>query len=508
MIHRLFDRRGVLRAAAAWSVLAWMAATSAAESAGDRFYEPGRVLEVRIELDPAGWNELRRQQPDPGVFSGQPKVNTYTWFPADFWLDGQKIANVGVRKKGFFGSNDMMRPSLKIDFEEFQDQEPIEGLKRLTLNNNKQDRSQFSQYLAYTLFRKAGLPAPRSNWAHVVVNGQDLGLYTNVEPIKKPFLERAFGDKSGNLYEGALTDFHPEAVDNLELKTNEDDNDGSDVRAITDLLASPGELDTDALGRLLDLEAFTRYWALEGLTGFWDGYAANQNNYHVYFDPGDSGRGHFIPWGADALFAGQGPFGGQAGVVSANGILANRLYHTKGWPEQYRQAMDWLLDEVWDEDALLEDVNTLEPQLAPYLHPSQADTAQATEALRRFITQRRRQVQRAWEAGPPRVPPTGRTPGQFPGFGGGAGFAGGPGFGAGPGMGPFGPPGAQPMGPGGGMRAWPAPPSALLSALDLDGDGALTPDELSRAAESLERLDRDGDGVLSASELAAPVRPR
>ena len=37
---------------------------------------------------------------------------------------------------------------------------PIE-LKRLTLNNNKQDVGLVSQHLTYALFRKAGLPAPR-----------------------------------------------------------------------------------------------------------------------------------------------------------------------------------------------------------------------------------------------------------------------------------------------------------------------------------------------------------
>ena len=79
MFHARLRRRGVLTAVA----LAWIAGmltgvAHAAETAGDRFYEPGRVLEVRIEMEPADWEQLRRQLPDPGVFSGQPKVNTYT----------------------------------------------------------------------------------------------------------------------------------------------------------------------------------------------------------------------------------------------------------------------------------------------------------------------------------------------------------------------------------------------------------------------------------------------
>ena len=43
--------------------------------------------------------------------------------------------------------------------------------------------------------------------------------------------------------------------------------------------------------------------------------------------------------------------------------------------------------------------------------------------------------------------------------------------------------------------------SLLLTALDRDGDGALSAEELSLATESLKRLDKNGDGKLSAEEL-------
>ena len=40
-------------------------------------------------------------------------------------------ASVGIRKKGFLGSLDEVRPSLKIKFDHFREQEPIPGLDRL-----------------------------------------------------------------------------------------------------------------------------------------------------------------------------------------------------------------------------------------------------------------------------------------------------------------------------------------------------------------------------------------
>src|SRR5690606_32903219 len=104
-------------------------------------------------------------------------------------IDGVTIDSVAIRKKGFIGSLDEQRPSLKVKFDEYIEQDPIAGLDRLTLNNNKQDESQVSQYLTYRLFNAAGVPAPRCNFARVTVNGEYLGIYSNVESIRRPFLE-------------------------------------------------------------------------------------------------------------------------------------------------------------------------------------------------------------------------------------------------------------------------------------------------------------------------------
>ena len=106
-----------------------------------------------------------------------------------------------MRKKGFFGSGISTRPSLKVRFDKFVKKRRFHGLDQLTLNNNVQDPSQIHQYMTYWFFAKAGVVAPRCNFARVSVNGEDLGIYSNVESIRKPFLKRVFASK-GDLYEG------------------------------------------------------------------------------------------------------------------------------------------------------------------------------------------------------------------------------------------------------------------------------------------------------------------
>ena len=395
-----------------------VADVAVAQIDGDELLNPKRVIEIKIEIVPQDWTRLRRQARNPmTAFSGMPNKSPYTYCKADVWLDGVKIESVGIRKKGFFGSADTLRPSLKIKFDEFKQQEPVKGLSRLTLNNNKQDGSQLSQYLTYRLFRKAGNPAPRSNWAHVTVNGESLGIYSNVESIKKPFLKRVFQDKSGNLYEGTLSDFYLRALENIEVKTNEKENERSDIKRLAEILAGDGDLDIAALAEIIDLDAFYRHWALEGLTGFWDGYSSNQNNYYLYFNPKDNGRGQFIPWGADWVFSKGGPFpfagfGGNRAptVIYAQGMIANRLYHSKAGPKRYRRTMRQLLDEFWDENAMLDEVDRVEKLITPMLHRAQEGTSRSMKEIREFIRGRRDVVERALKDWRPSIPPEPRKP--------------------------------------------------------------------------------------------------
>ena len=388
--------------------------TSAKKIDGDRLLDPERLVDIRITLMPADWKELRDQARDFGAFfgGGMSTESPSTYFKADIWIDGVKAESVGVRKKGLFGSLDSQRPSLKIKFDEFVDQDPIKGLSRLTLNNNKQDGAQVSQLLTYKLFRDAGVHAPRSNLARVTVNDEYLGIYSNVESIKKPFLARAFGENGGNLYEGTLSDFHPKTIEKIEVKTNGESNDRSDITRLVNVLAAEGELNLDELGQIVELDNFMRYWAIEGMIRFWDGYASNQNNFYYYVNPKDK-RGYFVPWGADWAFTKGGPFGSSnQGTTSiyAQSILANRLYHTEGVPARYRKTMLQLLDEVWNEKELIAEIDRVEKMISSHLHESQKGTKAAMGTMRAFINGRRKELLEELSDWPAEVPTSPRKP--------------------------------------------------------------------------------------------------
>lgn len=387
-----------------------LARNSADELTAEYLLDPTRVVEIRVELPAEDWNALRNQWPKMG---GNPEEKDYTYFKGDVWIDGTKIESVGIRKKGFLGSNDTERPSLKIKFDEYEKQSPVIGMDRLTLNNNKQDRSQVSQLLTYRVFRDAGIPAPKTGYAAVTVNGTFLGLYTNVESIKKPFLRDHFANAGGHLYEIQLTDFHPLALNAIEDKGNsKGKNDRAYVRSLAELLAQDGELKLDELDAIIDLDQFIRYWAIESLLGFWDGYAANQNNVYVYFDP-DSGKGYFIPWGADWAFTENGPFGrrgNQSSAVYAQSILTNRLYHHPAIPSRYQTAMESILTDTWNEEELLSEIDRVEELVADHLHRFQRGMPDAMNEVRRFIRDRKDNVLSELAQGPARIPAQPKKP--------------------------------------------------------------------------------------------------
>ena len=388
------------------------AALRAATLEADALLDGSRVVEVAITLPAEDWEVLRDQSRGPAGLFGAAPPTPFSWYRGSVTVDGVEIADVGVRKKGFFGSLDSERPSLIVDFGRFSKQKPVDGLGRLTLNNNKQDTALVGQFLAFAMFRAAGVPAPRAGFAAVTVNGERLGVYTSVEAVKKPFLERAFGSSAGALYEGTVADVVPESLDKLELETDADARELLDT--LSGVLAAEGPVDLAAIERLVAVDEFLGFWAVEALIGMWDGYSSNQNNFFIYVAPADE-RLHFIPWGPDSSFTRPPGFMGGGNrrappAVYAQGAVANRLYFAPGIPGRYRARLEQLLAEVWKEDALLEQVDRLETLLAPHLGPTQANAGRSMEALRGFITRRRGELEKAFEEWPAEAPETYRRP--------------------------------------------------------------------------------------------------
>ena len=365
-----------------------------------------RVLEVSIEIAEEDWDTLRHQTRTFEDLMAEiekhqlsrPFASIYDWFSATVTIDGERHTEVGVRKKGFLGSQSDSKPSLKLRYDKYVGGQALGGvMERMTLNNSVQDPSMVNTCLSYQVFAAAGNPAPRCNFATVSVNGKNLGLYVHVEEIKAPMLARHFDSAEGNLYEGTISDFTPEYRGTIEKKTNEDEDDWSDVDAVMAALLDPSEAGLEALAGLVDLDRFLSFWATESLVGHWDGYTGDRNNYHFYREPG--GKFVFIPWGVDDVFHlkdDPNPFDNISEPppsVLALSAIPNRLYNIPEWRARYTARMKEILDTVWDDDELLASVDAMAAIVQEHALPeARAGAAEDTGRVRKFILKRKGEI--------------------------------------------------------------------------------------------------------------------
>ena len=372
----------------------------------DAYFALERVLDISIEIAGEDWDTLRHQTrtfedviaeiEEYGL--SRPFADIYTWFGATVTVDGETRADVGVRKKGFLGSQSDTKPALKLRFDKYVDGQSLGGvMERMTLNNSIQDPSMVNTCLSYRVFAAAGNPAPRCNFATVSVNGKDLGLYVHVEEMKAPFLSRHFESAEGNLYEGTVSDFTPTYRGTIEKKTNTDAADWSDIDAVVAALQDPSDAGLNALGEIVDLDRFLSFWATEVLVGHWDGYAGDRNNYHFYREP--DGPFVFMPWGTDDTFHlkdDPNPFDDISNPppsVLALTAIPNRLYNDGDWRVGYAARLTEILDTVWDEEELLAVVDEMAAIVQQHALPEAKEAAAAdTERVRKFILKRRGEI--------------------------------------------------------------------------------------------------------------------
>jgi spore coat protein CotH len=383
--------------------------TDPALVAAQAMYDPDHVALVEIVIDEA--DALALSQETNEIFDllygedclDEPWSGPFNWYPADVTVDGVLRTDVGVRKKGLIGSLSTDKPSLKLDYDTFVEGQTLDGLERLTLNNSISDPSLVKQCLGYQLFRDAGLPSPRCHFASVSANGDALGVYVSVEPVKKDFLRWAFdGDDDGDLYEGTLADFRDGWMGTFEPDTNDTDPTKAPLQAVTDALAiDDDEQMLAALGEVLDLDAFYRFWAMEVIVGHLDGYAGNTNNYYVYV-PEETGKLVFIPWGIDAIFLRFASFGSDTTLVTLNNsALTRRLWEVPSEQQRYRDTLQELLDTLWDEQALLDEVARMEALTDPYALPDDGWREAELANLRAFIATRQGELEAALAAPTP-----------------------------------------------------------------------------------------------------------
>jgi hypothetical protein len=380
-------------------------------------YQPQTMVEIDLDIPPASVQALEEEADQGDYHPAEFSLSTPAGTPAGVEPTSTPL-KVEVRLKGHFNSS--FRPlTEKAAFKlKFNKTERYLGLKKMTLNNMVEDPSMIHETLAYSLYRAAGVPASHTGYAYVRVNGEDYGVYLNIETLDDLAMEKRFDgvfDDPQHLYEGESgTDVVPGEAPEFEVDEG-DEAERSDLEAL--IAAVNSEAGPEWLPQVTtvaDLREMTRVWAVDKYAGFWDGYAGQEgasqpNNYYLYSDP--LGVFQMFPWGTDETWERHLSFDGPAGV------MFNRCLADPGCAAMYREA----LFEVRRAVAGL-DLDSLAAQTAARLQPwqqqegsrreySAAEIADGVAQARAFIAGRRGElaaylgIDESGPAAPPPPPP-------------------------------------------------------------------------------------------------------
>jgi hypothetical protein len=308
----MFPMSGVCAVFAA--ALMWPAALGAqttTPSPADALFDNQVLHRIELTINTRDWEKLKANFQDNEYYA-----TMIAW-------RGQTMRNAYVRSRGS-GSRSGTKPGLRLDFNRTAAgaQEWL-GLKSLILDNLKQDPSGMREMLAFRLFERMGLPAPRESFTELYVNGKLAGLYVIVEPVDKRYLARTFGEREagdtendGYLFEyrwkypyqltylGRELEKYQEI---LEPKTHETESISGLYDPIERMVREINESRDDLFERnvapYLDLPLFMKHVATQNLLAEWDGllgYAGLNNTYLYRFEKKTLSQ--FLVWDADNTF--------------------------------------------------------------------------------------------------------------------------------------------------------------------------------------------------------------
>ena len=266
-------------------------------------YSPSKVIKIELILPPATVQALN----DPTTFKvyvpGQVRITSGTLTSG--------LLDINLKLKGTTSMSALnATPSFKIRFKKDEAGLGYLGLRRMTLNAMTQDTSKVHEFGAYALFNAMGVPASKTGWAKVLVNGANKGLYVNVEQPDQIFISKRFKDITQHIYEGVAM---------KDLKVGSDDGEDQSGSFLTDFgwKVTPNKSDLTAavtslneadpakwyenLNTFFDRSLLIKTFAVENFLGHWDGYSGPDiNNYYLR----TSTRNKFtlIPWGTDQTF--------------------------------------------------------------------------------------------------------------------------------------------------------------------------------------------------------------
>lgn len=288
-----------------------------AQDAGDMLFDTDQVIEMRFTFPDDDFYLQMAMNYQAGEESTISATLEITDLSGTYLLD-----SVAVRFKGnsSYDFHPTQKKPLKVDLDKHVAGQEYHGLKKLNLANGWSDPTLLREKVFFDACRREGVLAPRMNFANVYLNDMHWGVYGVIEQVDKNFLDRWIGENNGNLFkagdnyspdggglglEADLNHYGPNASNytgRYELKTNNIENDWSDLIGLLDLIDNSTNAELQAgLPESMELPTLLRSLAMDNLFGNMDAYYGTARNYYLYHDS-STFKWHWIKWDANMSF--------------------------------------------------------------------------------------------------------------------------------------------------------------------------------------------------------------
>jgi spore coat protein CotH len=236
---------------------------------------------------------------------------------ATITVDGKTYENVGIHFRG--ASSYMMVPrgskrSFNLSFDIADKEQRLYGYKTLNLLNSNGDPSMLSSVL-YSHISRQYMPAPKANMVRVVVNGENWGVFANVQQFNKEFLAENYSNTKGTRWKvsgspqgrGGLEYFGEDENQykrHFEMKSNDPKAWKHLINLCKVLNETPTDKLKEAIAPLIDLDEVLWFLALDNALINSDGYWVRASDYNLYLD--ENKVFHVIPHDMNEAFRAAG----------------------------------------------------------------------------------------------------------------------------------------------------------------------------------------------------------
>ena len=364
-------------------------------------FDPLTIRTFNLTIAPADWDTIR--------FDTTNEIEV----PAQFWADDEAPILVSVRRKSsraLPSESNPIKIGLKIDINELVDGQQWRGLVKLSLENAG-DISALHEGMAWQLHQlaaNAGFYGPEeypalANWVHVKINGQYIGVYTNVEQRDTQFLRNRGVRVSGKTWLYEIDD-----IDSWALESGDPHSPtfltlcyppfapSPKRKGAAPACPTPSDAALEAtLDGLIEMDAMLAQGAVDAFSDNPDAlFTHGKNFFFADFDHSGLKR-RYYPWDLDAVF--RSTSASIYGKTARKGVTQTPyqqiLLNHPGFRTRYNAILSALVADggPLSEASLHAFLDALEPVLAPALAQDPfvtGGTAGSFQALKNWISAR------------------------------------------------------------------------------------------------------------------------